>query len=401
MKAINVILLLGCAISWSSADDSREDSLEMNPSIKEVGSIDECPIFPDYERATSVHKLRPKDIEVVAAIGDSLSAAVAAINIDTEYLTAEQFKQYRGLSFDMGGDENAITIPNFLEHYSRESLIGPSVGVRDVPLSKETFFAYDAKQVSEIDRLNAAIPSATSYNFTQQAEYLIERIGKNTEMANKWKFITVFMGLNDLSASCLPGYSFLEYRQRMEKGIELLKQNIDYAIISVVGLLHSEQMQDVTKKDPTYRKHFKDETMDVQTFECICCHAVSGTKLLPQPLASLLDMAVGPLGKLQISKNVELYDRELRRMVAKQANRHADATTTVIYQPFNIDISSVPVKAISNLDGFHPNKIGQEYMAKAYWNQLFLPSNKKQQSLQFREDLPLYCPTANDYIQTS
>lgn len=52
-------------------------------------------------------------------------------------------------------------------------------------------------------------------------------------MATKWKLITVFMGLNDLSASCLPGYSFHEYRQRMEEGIELLKQNIDYAIISV------------------------------------------------------------------------------------------------------------------------------------------------------------------------
>lgn len=86
---------------------------------------------------------------------------------------------------------------------------------------------------SEIDRLNAAIPAATSYNFTQQAEYLIERIGKNTSLAKKWKLITVFMGLNDLSASCLPGYSFIEYRQRMEKGIELLKQNIDYAIINV------------------------------------------------------------------------------------------------------------------------------------------------------------------------
>lgn len=64
-------------------------------------------------------------------------------------------------------------------------------------------------------------------------------------------------------------------------------------------------------------------------------------------------------------------------------------------------ISSWHIHVInSNLDGFHPNKIGQEYMAKAYWNQLFLPSNKKQQNLQFREDLPVYCPNANDYIQT-
>ncbi|CDH54234.1 phospholipase membrane-associated-like [Lichtheimia corymbifera JMRC:FSU:9682] len=402
MKAINVILLLGCAIAWCSADDSLEDALGDDTSFaREAKTIEECPTLPEYERATSVHKLRPKDIEVVAAIGDSLSSAVAAINIDTQYLTPEQFKQYRGLSFDMGGDEDAITIPNFLEHYTREPLIGPSIGVRDVPISEETFFAYDASQVSEIDRLNAAIPAATSYNFTQQAEYLIERIGKNTAMATKWKLITVFMGLNDLSASCLPGYSFLEYRQRMEEGIELLKQNIDYAIISVVGLLHSEQMQDVTKKDPTYRKHFKDEKMDVQTFECICCHhPISGTKLLPQPLAGLLDMAVAPLGKQQIARNVELYDRELRRLVMKQANRGADATTTVVYQPFNIDINSVPVRAISNLDGFHPNKIGQEYMAKAYWNQLFLPSNKKEQNLRFSEDLPLYCPTGNDYIQT-
>lgn len=71
MKAINVILLLGCAIAWCSADDSLEDALGDDTSfVREAKTIEECPTLPDYERATSVHKLRPKDIEVVAAIGD-------------------------------------------------------------------------------------------------------------------------------------------------------------------------------------------------------------------------------------------------------------------------------------------------------------------------------------------
>lgn len=37
---------------------------------------------------------------------DSISAGVAAINVDTPYLHKDQFKEYRGLSFDMGGVGN-------------------------------------------------------------------------------------------------------------------------------------------------------------------------------------------------------------------------------------------------------------------------------------------------------
>lgn len=71
MKTINLIILLGCAVSWCNADDSREDSLQEDlPFTTEATRIDECPVLQNFERATSVHRLRPSDIEVVAAIGD-------------------------------------------------------------------------------------------------------------------------------------------------------------------------------------------------------------------------------------------------------------------------------------------------------------------------------------------
>lgn len=51
-----------------------------------------------YERATSVHRLRPEDIKVIASLGDSLTAANGAM----AYSEEETRLNYRGISA-MGG----------------------------------------------------------------------------------------------------------------------------------------------------------------------------------------------------------------------------------------------------------------------------------------------------------
>lgn len=66
---------------------------------------------------TSVHKLRPGDIDIVGAIGDSLTAANGAFAIDVLQVLLEG----RGASWAIGGQQtwrNFLTIPNILKEFN-------------------------------------------------------------------------------------------------------------------------------------------------------------------------------------------------------------------------------------------------------------------------------------------
>lgn len=72
-----------------------------------------CPTnLKSESRPTSVHQLRPGDIEVVGAIGDSLTAANAARSV-TPVGIAQQF---RGISWSIGGEnpdiKKLVTLPS-------------------------------------------------------------------------------------------------------------------------------------------------------------------------------------------------------------------------------------------------------------------------------------------------
>ncbi|KAI9316722.1 hypothetical protein BX666DRAFT_189947 [Dichotomocladium elegans] len=363
-----------------------------SPNYASASRIENCPLLsPRLQPPSSVHDLRPDDIEIVAAIGDSISAGVAEVNIDTEYLTLESFKEHRGLAFSMGGDAGALTFPNLIQHYkSGVPLIGPSVGVRQLATCPETIFCMSGIQRPELDRLNAAIPAATTLGLEQQAQYLIDRIGKNTEHNNKWKVITVFLGMNDMAVSCKPGFSFLDAARRMSQGLDKLLQNIDHVLIAVVGPLHIENALGVTDKEPGYRKHFQNSSIDIQQFECACCHTPV-EKVLP-PVRSVT--------KSIVSISIDGYMQALRGVVESHRNNHPAATSTVTFVPLNMDIANVSPRILSNVDGYHPNVLGHQFLAKAYWNQLFLPYEKRLDSMEYDANLQVHCPSDSDRFQT-
>ena len=82
-------------------------------------------IFPD--KATSVHKLTPFDIDIVGAMGDSLTAAFGACS----YTLIDLFVEYRGVSWSIGGDKDVktiVTLPNILKKYN-PNIKGYAVGI--------------------------------------------------------------------------------------------------------------------------------------------------------------------------------------------------------------------------------------------------------------------------------
>lgn len=190
---------------------------------------------------------------------------------------------------------------------------------------------------------NAAIPASTSKRFTEQANYLIQKFGLGTELEDKWKFITIYIGLNDLSVSCMPGFTFIDYFARMDQGLALLKKNVKNAFVNlgkcvsgqrllilwltekkkIVGMLHIEETIKVTDNEPGYRKFFKNKKLDVQDKECYCCKV--------------------PAGSILIKLNVELFNNQLKALAKKYSSSE---DFTVVYQPFSPDINKIPVHAL-------------------------------------------------------
>jgi hypothetical protein len=80
-----------------------ENLLKIEPNYytysKHSFSSFDCRVEPSPSVPTSVHKLRPSDIKVVGAIGDSLTAAMGAKAKTVLGLLTE----YRGVSWSMGG----------------------------------------------------------------------------------------------------------------------------------------------------------------------------------------------------------------------------------------------------------------------------------------------------------
>ncbi|KAM5127230.1 phospholipase B1, membrane-associated-like, partial [Mantella aurantiaca] len=139
---------------------------------------------------TSVHELRPADITVVAALGDSLTAGNGIGSRAGDVL--DVLKQYRGLSWSIGGDEtldHVTTLPNILLEFN------PFVTGYSTDTGKNTEFH---------SFFNEAVPGAKSLDMPTQARALIDQMksDKRILMNQDWKVITVFIGANDLCASC-------------------------------------------------------------------------------------------------------------------------------------------------------------------------------------------------------
>ncbi|KAK6636289.1 hypothetical protein RUM43_009948 [Polyplax serrata] len=129
-------------------------------------------------RPTSVVKVRPGDIDVVAALGDSLVAANGAVSTNV----FQVFIANRGVSWAIGGQETwrqYLTLPNILKEFN-PNLIGYSTGDS----------LYSANR--ERSQLNAAEPGARSRDLLGMTENLIERIKNHPgiDLQKDWKWMT-------------------------------------------------------------------------------------------------------------------------------------------------------------------------------------------------------------------
>eukprot|EP00795_Rhopilema_esculentum_P006688 gene6688-12245_t len=148
-----------------------------------------CPLFHNHTNPKSVHRLKPSDIDYVAAMGDSITAAFGA---DSKNLL-EIFIEYRGISWSIGGDKSlkeVVTLPNIIKEYY-SGVNGFSVKTTPVKI-----------RVPWRAHMNFAVSGAISIDLPGQAEKLIADLKSKKDFEDSWKLLTIWIGGNDLCAIC-------------------------------------------------------------------------------------------------------------------------------------------------------------------------------------------------------
>jgi lysophospholipase L1-like esterase len=177
----------------------------------------------DWKPATSAHLLTPKDIGIVAALGDSITAGFAARSTSI----FNYIQEARGVSWSIGGDEGdhttCATLPNILRYFNND-LTGASFGT--------------GGKGSDGAQLNRAVSAAKSDGIRAQAEDLVAKIKEMPGAMDKWKLVTLWIGGNDLCQQCNnEKFSPEEYYNRIYETVDYLRGELPRTLVNIPLIL--------------------------------------------------------------------------------------------------------------------------------------------------------------------
>lgn len=321
---------------------------------------------PSPTTPTSVHELRPADIKVVAAVGDSLTAAngVGAKN-DNLLLV---INQYRGLSWSIGGDENITTVttlPNILKEFNL-NVTGFSEGIG----------GEDSPQAF----LNQAVPGATSSDMVAQVQVLVEKMKTDPriDFQNDWKVITMFIGGNDICDFCTDSIygSPANVAIRIQEALDILQSQVPRAIVNLVEMLNIVPLREL---------HSDSSLGCPSWFVRLICPCILNPKEGSAELQKVNEYNRG-------------YQLAMRQLVDSGRYDTRD-DFTVVLQPFMREIylprldDGRPDRSYLSPDCFHLSQKAHTLMARALWNNMLEPVGNKTFSQDFQAGIDLMCPS--------
>ncbi|XP_065535529.1 phospholipase B1, membrane-associated isoform X2 [Lathamus discolor] len=319
---------------------------------------------PSSPPATSVHSLKPADVKIIAALGDSLTAGTGIASDSLLDLSTE----YRGLSWSIGGDaslENMTTLPNIFREFN-VTIVGYSTGTGSANESNAF--------------LNQAVPGAEAEHLPAQARNLLRlmQTDPRIDFGADWKLITVHIGGNDLCNYCKDPdhYSAVNFTRRIQETLDILHEQVPKALVSLVEVMDLHPLRqmfvDTQVPCPTY----------MADYLCSCV-------LTEEENSQNLSM---------VKEATRDYQLGIRRLL-ESGRYDTHENFTVVIQPFlrNPKISlgqdGHPDVSYFAPDCFHPSQKGHAQLAKALWNALLQPVHQKADSFDFMEDIVLDCPT--------
>lgn len=367
-----ILLVVACLVCSSRAEDSLQDFLNTFPSVNksDVASL-ESKLFqisglPSYAACApisaapdtdDVKNLRPGNIRVIAALGDSITSGSSAK--DTNILS---LKQYRGLAYSVGGDKGVVTAVSLLQQFTPAGFpIGASLGTGERTIAGNGF--------------NGGVNGARHIDMPEQATWLVNRIRANltaSNFTNYWKVVTIWIGSNNLCDYC---------NDQTANGAAAFELNVDKALAYLHANLPRTFVNLVVNLDVTQIYNFKTGTCSLlHSYECPC--GASSSNATRQTV-------------LQVTRD---YTKRLYALEAKYAALNSK-TFGVVVQPF-LDQAVIPDRAwLSAADCFHPSAIAHEAMAIGLWNNMITPKALKSNKLVPGQQ-PV-CPTDNTLLYTN
>lgn len=330
---------------------------------------------PSSSVPTSVHKLRPADVNVVAAIGDSLTAGNGILSDPDDVL--DVMTQYRGYSWSIGGQNtlaSVTTLPNILKHFNSK-VTGYSTGTGN----HESSGAF----------LNQAVPGSTSPDLDAQVKALVSKMKSDSRInfSSDWKVITVLIGGNDVCNYCddPSAYSATNFYNDVRDALDYLHDQVPRALVNLV-----EPIYIINLREP-----LQTESLDCPTWLTdMLCPCV----LNPASGSAALETAE------QLNRD---YQAKLRSLV-NSGRYDTNSDFTVVLQSSFRDIviprtsNGVPDRSYFSADCFHLSQKSQTKMALSLWNNMMEAVGSKTTKMDLNANINLKCPTTSSpYIRTS
>ncbi|KAI9469783.1 MAG: hypothetical protein EXX96DRAFT_587438 [Benjaminiella poitrasii] len=285
------------------------------------------------------YHLRPNDIKVNIAIGDSITAGFGMISGRPPF--SSTILEYRGKAFSVGGDKGEYTIPNFLSKYG-EDIIGPPTGYT-LPLSRGK-------------KLNNAISGAKSQELNQEVSRLVRLLNTHPEykaVRDEWKLITVFIGANNVCVLCEPPITTLPdlanadiFEANVRHVLERVRTEVKKSFVNLVALFNVSSVYEASRGDP-YCEFVLDPS------HMVVCSCIQGNE------------------KQRRAADRVVNEYNLRLEKLEHEFKHKDIQNFGIsYQPGfkEFPVAKYNQSYFSGIDCFHPNKCANQLMAILLWN---------------------------------
>lgn len=310
------------------------------------------------ETPVSVHRLKPSDVKVIAALGDSITAGVGAEAFTIVGLLIEN----RGVSWSIGGHRDVskvVTVPNIFKKFN-PNLKGASLHNTELKANHEN--------------LNVAVSGNEANHIPEQARNLV-RLMKNSkdfDFENDWKVVTIFIGGNDLCDICIDTEKHIpeRYVNDIKEGLDILHKESPRTLVNLVNILNIEDLREMNSG-----------------LACSYLHT------------SLCPCAAYPANSASEQELIE-YTKAYRQLSYELIESGRYDTTedfTVVIQPFFNDFQ--PPRLTNGKidlsyfapDCFHFSAKSHALGAVGLWNNMLQPVGKKATTLTVGEEI--LCPT--------
>lgn len=364
---------------FGRSDRSAKQAVRFKKTQKQIPDTMPFPCDTNGSRSlirpTNVHRVRPGDIDVIGALGDSLTAANGAFGTSIFQVDVEN----RGVSFATGGRDNwrkYLTLPNIIKEFN-PNVIG--------------YTTNDANSWEKGAQFNVAHPGALSQDLPFMVKELVKRIrhDRRVDFKNDWKLITLMTGANNFCIDfCYhenPQETVEMHRREITNTLDYLKANMPRTIVNLLLAPHLRALKNLKGVSPY--------CLFLKLFMCPCLFAEQHKHNL-----NLYYELMDKWQETEIDIAASQKYRDKDDFVVNLLPFSRNASVPTIIDPKTGD--TISDMSFLSRDCFHFSQKGYATVANSIWNNMMEPyGSKSSNSLKLFDRF--LCPTENaPYIFT-